>query len=249
MHRFYIPPASWDLDALTLDPGESHHCTSVLRCRTGEKVVAFNGRGLEVTSTIASTGNGIVTLDAIGTTKSEPLPARITLGQAIPKGKTMDLIVQKATELGTVAIAPLLSERTVVTYATDEAEKKKEKWQKVAVEACKQSGQNWLPEVSTPQTIDKFFAGSQSFDLLLIASLETGARHLSKILSEATELSGGRPQDALLLIGPEGDFTPSETNVAKSAGCLPLGLGPIVLRAETAAIYALSILGYELFPS
>jgi 16S rRNA (uracil1498-N3)-methyltransferase len=175
------------------------------------------------------------------------LRAKITLGQAIPKGKNMELIVQKATELGAAGIVPLLSERTVVALGAEEASKKQEKWQRTAVEACKQSGQNWLPEVSLPQTVEKFISSGPSADLLLIASLQPASRGIKEILAEATELAGGdRPASALVLIGPEGDFTPSETNQALTAGFLPLTLGPIVLRTETAAIYSLSVLAHEL---
>jgi 16S rRNA (uracil1498-N3)-methyltransferase len=168
----------------------------------------------------------------------------ITLGQAIPKGKTIELIIEKATELGAAAVAPLLSERTVVQCTADEAAKKKQKWQRVAVEACKQCGQNWLPAVHTPQTPKEFFQTRHSFDLMLIASLQPDARHLKTVLAE---YGPQPPRSVLILIGPEGDFTPAELSLAKSHGCLPVTLGPIILRTETAAFYCLSVLAHELF--
>ncbi len=248
MHRFYIAPESWDPDNLVLDAEESHHCINVLRCTEGSKVVVFNGAGTEATATIASVDSSkAVPLSPISVAKSPPLGARIALAQAVPKGKNRDLIMQKAPELGAAEIFPLLSERTVVTYDADDAAKKAAKWQRVALEACKQSGQNWLPKVHAPVAPDRFLASNPGYELLLVASLGPGAQRLKPVLAEHAELNGGSaPSSALVIVGPEGDFTPSELNLAQSAGCVPLTLGPIVLRSETAAIYTLSILAHEL---
>jgi len=246
MHRFYIAPELWNADNLKLDAAEAHHALDVLRLKVGDRVVVFNGNGVEVTAEIFAMGRSSVDLRAIHTGKSQPLPCKITLGQAIPKGKNMDLIVQKATELGAAAIVPLLSERTVVQVDGDDAAKKREKWQAVAIEAAKQCGQNWLPIVEKPQTPKEFFQKSPRYDLMLIASLQPDARHLKQVLKETTDALGKRIASALVLIGPEGDFTPAEISLAKGSGCAPITLGPIVLRTETAAIYTLSVLGYEL---
>ena len=246
MHRFYIPPAAWNPDALALDEGESHHALNVLRLAPGDKVVVFDGQGAEATALVASESTKrAVSLKVVHRAKTPPLPCRITLAQAIPKGKNMDLIVQKATELGAAEIAPLLSERTVSKVEDNEsAAAKQAKWQATVIEAAKQCGQNWLPTVAAPQTPRDFFAGrgARAFDLMLIASLQPDSRHLRTYLEE----HGSRPASALILVGPEGDFTPAEIALAKSAGCRPVTLGPIVLRTETAAIYCLSVLSYEL---
>jgi 16S rRNA (uracil1498-N3)-methyltransferase len=165
------------------------------------------------------------------------------LGQAIPKGKNMELIIEKATELGAARIVPLLSERTVVSVDSDDALKKKQKWQRVAIEASKQCGQNWLPAVLTPQTPKEFFNGGHGFDLMLIASLQPDAQPLKKLLAD---FGAQRPRKVLVLVGPEGDFTPAEISLAKAHGCRPVTLGPIILRTETAALYCLSVLSHEL---
>ncbi len=252
MHRFYIPPAAWNLDALALDGAESHHALNVLRLTPGEKVVVFNGQGTEVTTQIADVSTKReVRLIPLHKAKTPPLPCRLTLAQAIPKGKNMDLIVQKATELGAAEIAPLLSERTIARLDEGEsAAAKQSKWQATVIEAAKQCGQNWLPTVAVPRTPKDFFAsvGRGAFDLMLIASLQHDSKHLRSLLEEhaAGHPTGGKPASALILVGPEGDFTPAEIGLAKSAGCRPMTLGPIVLRTETAAIYCLSVLSYEL---
>jgi 16S rRNA (uracil1498-N3)-methyltransferase len=242
MHRFYLAPNEWNPDALVLSGSEAHHARNVLRLEEGDKVVLFNGRGREITAAITSTGSRTVELRKLHEAATPPLRCRITLAQAIPKGKNMDLIVQKAVEIGASEIVPILSDRTIVRLDEDDAAQKQAKWQTIAIEAAKQCGQNWLPPVSTPCTLPQFFAERHKFDLQLIGSLQSDALHLKQILSDHRT----RPESVLMLIGPEGDFTPAELNLARSHGCRPITLGPIILRVETAAIYCLSVLSYEL---
>jgi 16S rRNA (uracil1498-N3)-methyltransferase len=244
MHRFYIPPATWNLDALTLDEAETHHAIDVLRMNPGDKAVVFNGRGVEATVEIADISRKSVTLRKVLHGKSAAISCEITLAQAVPKAKAMDIIVQKAVELGASAICPLLSERTVIQVDEGDAERKQQKWQSVAIEAAKQCGQNWLPNVALPCSPKEFFSHPVRYDLMLIASLQPDSMHLKRLLAE---VAGKKPKSVLILIGPEGDFTPAETALAKSHGCRPITLGPIVLRTETAANYCLSVLSYELF--
>jgi 16S rRNA (uracil1498-N3)-methyltransferase len=247
MHRFYLPPADWHPDALRLTGPEAHHARNVLRLQPGDKTVLFNGRGREITAEITTAGARRLELRKLHEATTPPLRCHITLAQAIPKGKNMDLIVQKAVEIGAAAIVPILSDRTIVRLHEDEAAQKQAKWQQVAIEAAKQCGQNWLPEVGTPRSLAQFFAGRPAFDLQLIGSLQSDALHLKRILADyAAAHAGERPASVLMLIGPEGDFTPAELNLARAHGCRPITLGPIILRVETAAIYCLSVLSYEL---
>jgi 16S rRNA (uracil1498-N3)-methyltransferase len=245
-HRFYISPERWSLKPLLLVESEAHHCVDVLRLGVRSRVVVFNGRGSEITAEITAIEKGSVQLKELISARTEPLRCAITLAQAIPKGKNMDLIVQKATELGVAKIVPLLSDRTVVHLEEEELQKKREKWKQVVIEAAKQSGQNWLPEIAGPITPKQFFAEFGRYELPLVASLQNDARSLKKVLADFREQHERRPGSALILVGPEGDFTPAETSWAKSAGCVPVSLGPIVLRTETASIYSLSVLAYEL---
>ena len=246
MPRFYIPPARWNLDRLVLDEDETHHATDVLRMKAGDHAAVFNGEGAQAAVEIASIGKRAMELKLLRPSQSAPPACGITLGQAIPKGKSMDLIVQKATELGATSVVPLLTERTVVQFDARDAEKKRGKWQAVAIEACKQCGQNWLPAVLSPQTLCTLFNGKPAFDLLLIASLQPDALHHKAVLAHYLRATKANPASVLVLIGPEGDFTPAEIALAKAHGCRPITLGPIVLRTETAALYCLSVLSYEL---
>ena len=256
MHRFYISPENWNPDALVLTNAEAHHARDVLRLKRGDKLVVFNGRGREITAEIVDLAKDEIDLRKLHEAETTPLRCRITLGQAIPKGKNMDVIVQKAVEIGAAEIAPILSDRTVVHVDLESAAQKQAKWQQVAIEAAKQCGQNWLPQVRAPRKLRDFFSDvgvdvrvptrSFSFDLRLIGSLQSDARHLKKILANYSSERGQLPTSVLMLVGPEGDFTPAELALARSHGCQPITLGPVVLRVETAAIYCLSILSYEL---
>jgi len=246
MHRFYIAPEHWNPDALKLSESEAHHARDVLRMKRGDRAVLFNGRGREITAEIADLAADEIRLRRLQETETPPLRCRITLGQAIPTGKNMDLIVQKAVEIGAAEIAPLISERTIVDLDAKEAEQKQAKWQQIAIEAAKQCGQNWLPQVHAPRKLKDFFSHTGNFDLRLIGSLQPDAIHLEKILADYTDQHRDRPRNVLMLVGPEGDFTPAELALAKTNGCLPITLGPIILRVETAAIYCLSVLSYEL---
>ena len=285
MHRFYIPLENWNPDALVLRQSEAHHARDVLRMKRGDKAILFNGEGREITAEVIELHRDEIRLRKLHETETPPFRCRITLGQAIPKGKSMDLIVQKAVELGAAEIVPIISERTIVTLHAKEAAQKRAKWRQAAIEAAKQCGQNWLPHVLTPRTLKELFSDvatglrpvaqetshrdvATTFDLRLIGSLQPDAQHLKKILADyshdlrpSSSIGRGnksepeqvgldkvrlKPDRVLILIGPEGDFTPAELALAKSHGCLPITLGPIILRVETAAIYCLSVLSYEL---
>jgi 16S rRNA (uracil1498-N3)-methyltransferase len=246
MNRFYISPENWNPDAPALTGSEAHHARDVLRMKPAEKLVLFNGRGREITAEIVDLSSDGIQLRKLHEAETPALRSRIILGQAIPKGKNMDLIVQKAVEIGAAEIAPIISDRTVVQVDLESAAQKHAKWQQIAVEAAKQCGQNWLPQVHAPRRLGDFFLASTTFDLRLIGSLQPDAQHLKEILADYSNEHQHLPGSVLMLIGPEGDFTPAELALARHHGCRPITLGPIILRVETAAIYCLSVLSYEL---
>ncbi len=248
MYRFFLPPDSLLQDAPALEGDEAHHCLHVLRHNVGDKIVVFDGRGHEATAEISAAAKHSVTLRILHRATTPQVRCRITLAQAVPKGKNMDLIVQKAVELGAAAIDPILSERTVVQLDAADLAAKRAKWQAIALEACKQCGQNHLPDVALPVTPKVFFEQNRPKGLLIIASLQSDSQPLKSVLRAWQDQHDSElPDEVTVFVGPEGDFTPAELSLAKSHGCQPITLGPIILRTETAAIYCLSVLAHELF--
>ena len=244
--RVYCSPGTVNPSEITLSPDESHHLVSVNRAREKDTVVAFDGKGAEWICELSVADRKAARLAVRFTQKAKPLPYRITLGQALPKASGMDAIVRKATEIGVARIVPLESERTQVHLDHDRSEKKTEKWQVAALEAAKQCGNPWLPEIAAVDKAMAFMESAKGYDLKLIASLQPGAKSLKSVLAAYQASRGGPPANVLWLIGPEGDFTPAEMSQSKTFGFEPVTLGPLVLRCETAAVYALSVLSYEL---
>ncbi len=241
MKRFYCP----DFSTGVLGEEESHHAIHVMRLAVGENFTVFNGEGVEGKAKITAVEGDCVRFSVLAKASTAKTHAPIWLGQAITKPKSMDLILQKATELGVSTIFPLQSDRCVAHVDDEKAESKVEKWQKLVLEASKQSGQNWLPKIHLPHAPKKFLQDVPKNAIRLIASLQPEARPMKTVLREVLPTrAAGAP--IVVLIGPEGDFTPAETGEARAAGFSPISLGPIILRAETAAFFVLSALAYEL---
>jgi 16S rRNA (uracil1498-N3)-methyltransferase len=209
-------------------------------------VTVFDGRGTEWICELQEADPRMARLRVRFAQKARPLPYAMTLGQALPKGDGMDAIVRKATELGAARIVPLESERTQVHLAGDRSDRKIGKWKTAAIEAAKQCGNPWLPEIAPVQTAAAFMESARGYDLKLIASLRPDAQPLRAALAGWRAAAPARPPSVVWLIGPEGDFTPAEMSLAQSCGFIGITLGPLVLRCETAAVYALSVLAYEL---
>jgi 16S rRNA (uracil1498-N3)-methyltransferase len=244
--RAYCQPPEREPAEIRLSADETHHLVAVNRAQPGDTVVAFDGHGREWICELAGEPQREARLKVRFRQQARPLPYEITLGQALPKGPFMDAIVRKATELGAARIAPLESERTEVHLDDDRSDRKIEKWQTAAIEAAKQCGNPFVPEILPLQRAAAFMEASRGYDLKLIASLQPGAKPLRSVLAVYAAANGRPPRKVLWLVGPEGDFTPAEMSLSKSAGFEPITLGPLVLRCETAAVYALSVLSYEL---
>ena len=245
MHRFYLPPERCAGDVLRLDGREAHHALNVLRLKHGDLVTVLDGIGNEFMCTVKDVSRNAVTLSVSLKNFASTLPCSVTLLVGVPKGKTIESIIQKSVELGARRIVPILSERVVTQLDDNDAENKRDKWQNVAIEAIKQCGAAWLPKVEAPATIEQFLARKEKFDLSLVGSLQKERRHPREVLREFETKHGRLPQSVGIWIGPEGDFTLEELKAIENSGVLPICLGNLVLRVETAAIYCLSILNYE----
>lgn len=239
--RCHVPTTAWSDPRILLTGGEAHHVLRVLRARVGDHVQLFDGRGRQGEAEIAALARHEVELRLLQTV-AHPRPAvEIHLAQALPREQKMDLIVQKAVELELSGIVPLLTEHCVVQLTAAQRAARSERWREIAVNAGKQSGVAWLPEIAPVRDIGEFLAQPPPWDVLFVGSLAPGAIPLPAALATARQK---QPRTVGVLIGPEGDFTPGELETAAAAGAVPVTLGASVLRVETAAIYLMSILRF-----
>jgi 16S rRNA (uracil1498-N3)-methyltransferase len=206
----------------------------VLRLRPGAPLTLFNGRGGEFAGRIeAARGDAVTVAVAEASATERESPLLLTLAQGVSRGERMDLIVQKATELGVARLLPLLTERSVVRLDAKAAARKLAHWRAIAIAACEQSGRNRLPSLTEPLELREFLAGKA----------EDGTRLLLSPGAALGIADVPRPAGAVtVLIGPEGGLSAEEQERAVAAGFLGVRLGPRVLRTETAAIAALSLL-------
>ena len=238
-HRFYNP----NLSSGTLSEEESHHANDVLRLRPGDSAAVFDGKGNEARVRLTEVSSRAVSYQTLSTTRNAPLPCRVRFGQALIKPAGMDLLIQKLTELGVTEIWPIASERSVTKPSGEK--RISSRWESIALSACKQSGQNWLPKIHEVAPLDHFLASPDPAPPTgrIIGSLQPEAKPLPVLLAAARQ--GATAPSLDLLIGPEGDFTPAEIGRARSAGFQPASLGPLVLRSETASLFLASVLHYE----
>jgi 16S rRNA (uracil1498-N3)-methyltransferase len=230
--RIYLPLILVEGEALGLGEQSAHHVTHVLRLRPGAAVRLFDGKGCEHEGMIREVRHTQVTVEIgkVLTSIPEP-PFAITLAQGIPRGDRMDLILQKAVELGVADVQPLWTARSQTRTSGERLEKRLRHWQGVMISACEQCGRATLPGLETPVEYCSWLTGTH--------------RHNARILlaPEAQQSLGAMqpPGDSiLLLVGPEGGISAEETSLAVAAGFKPVRLGPRILRTETAALAMLA---------
>jgi 16S rRNA (uracil1498-N3)-methyltransferase len=229
MPRVFVPSERLIGGQVVLD-GESHrHLVKVLRLQPGDGVMVFDGGGTEIEARVVAVGPRTIEL-SLGPRRAVTLASvSVTLLQAVPKGERMDLIVQKATELGVSAIVPVLAGRSVARPSASRARR----WQTIAQEAARQSGRADVPAVSDPVPLAQAVAVAPEGARFVLWEEEHG-QSLRRALD-------GPAQAVTLLVGPEGGLAVAEVVEARTHGFVPVGLGPRILRVETAAIVALAL--------
>ncbi|MGZ0657040.1 RsmE family RNA methyltransferase [Coraliomargarita sp. W4R72] len=235
---FLFPEASIESNLLTLDARESHHLVRVFRAKVGETVEVLDGRGTRYLGRIAAADGKAVRVEVDEVLKDAPPMPRVTLLQSVPKGKTMDLILRMATEIGASQVQPIFTDQGDVQIKGERLVSKVEKWRLTMIESCKQCGLGYLPELASPASLADWLRDHSASEgtLRVVASLEDGSRPLREVLEAA-----GTLQEVVVAVGPEGDFTAGEYEALREGGFLPVRLGRNVLRAETAAAYILSV--------
>jgi 16S rRNA (uracil1498-N3)-methyltransferase len=234
INRIYTSSPLKTGSQVALPPSGANHVARVLRLRAGAPLVVFDGTGGEYRAEIVSTsGNEVVVSvgDHIQGVSESPL--RITITQGIPRSERMDWALQKATELGVSVIAPVIAARSVVRLDESQSAKKLDHWRNIVIGACEQCGRNRIPQVLQPKSLREHFATHPKEGLRLVLN-PTAPGSLAGLTSMPTKVE--------LLIGPEGGLDDDELAHAQNAGYVPVRLGPRVLRTETAAVTALSVL-------
>ena len=235
MRRLFVPAEKW-IDARAVIDGEPHrHVARVLRARTGDKLTLFDGNGTETDAEVLSVERDRTTL-ALGPRRhvAAPAGARIVLLQSLARGERMDWIVQKTTELGVHEIIPVAAERSTVRLSAAEAASRRSRWEKIAREAARQCGRADLPTIAPRLPFAKAIEAGPT-GALRLALWEGSQGHPIR-----TALTGS-PQTVTLLVGPEGGLAEQEVALAATASFQMVGLGPRILRVETAAMVAVAL--------
>lgn len=238
MPRFIVSAENIQSGTAVLSDEESRHAIRVLRLSVGSVVELLDGSGTVYRGVVASVSNGIIRV-AIGTTiqNASPSLVQITLCPAVIKSDRMEWMIEKACELGVYAIRPFIASRSVVRVDSERWASKAQRWKKIAEASCKQCGLPRLPDITEPVSLKQLTQTFRDYDLVLIPALSRDRIGLWEVLSSHPGI-----QSALVLIGPEGDFTDDELSLARSAGAVPVTLGSLILRAETAALCVLSVI-------
>ncbi len=240
MRRFTIAPERIEAGHVVFDAEESRHLTRVVRLRPGDTVIATDGAGRDYTvrlETVGEQATGLVLDTASGAGES---PLVITLVQGIPKGDKMEAIVRAATELGVARVLPAVCERTIVRLEPGRWRDRARRWQRVAREAAKQCRRAMVPVVEAPRALAEWLETAPAADLALCL-WEGEAPPLERVLGDVA----GVPRAVLVLVGPEGGLARTEVDAARRRGFQIAGLGPRILRSETAGPAIVAILQHR----
>jgi 16S rRNA (uracil1498-N3)-methyltransferase len=237
--RFFIDPSQASGPTIVVTGDDLRHIRTVLRKQPGDLLTLLDGRGGEYTVRITELGKDAAVTAVLDRRERETRGPAVILGQGIAKADKMDWIVQKATELGVSSIVPLVTERTIVKVP--DQEKRVRRWQKICREAAMQCGRPDIPAVGAILPLSAFLKALEPGPAsLFLMPWEQGTVSLKQVLRDHPA-----PRNMVVLIGPEGGFSPGEADSAAAKGFHPVSLGPSILRTETAALAALSMICYE----
>lgn len=254
MYHFFVEPGQVHEEYVEILGGDVNHMKNVLRMKPGEEITVSDGFGHEYGCRVAELTEDYVRAEILERREvSVELPSRLVLFQCLPKGDKMELIVQKAVELGVSAVVPVASRRCVVKLDAKKADNKVKRWQAIAESAAKQSGRALIPAVEPVTDFASALKQMQQLDVGLIPYecadeiLEDGQTRVSAMDQTRALLSEiKRGQSVGILIGPEGGLEKSEVASAMEAGIRPVTLGKRILRTETAGLCILSVLMFQL---
>lgn len=245
MYHFFVDPSAIGEGKVKITGADLNHMKNVLRMKTGEAVLISDGTGKDYNCQIESYTEGEGILEILSENEdSKELPSRIWLFQGLPKSDKMEVIIQKAVELGAAGVIPVATRNAVVKLDAKKAEAKVRRWQAIAESAAKQSKRSYIPQVGMVMSLKEAFSyiEEQKFDLSMIPyELEKGMDGIKQVLGR---LAPG--QQIAVFIGPEGGFDEEEIKLALKMGVKPVSLGKRILRTETAGPAILALLMMKL---
>jgi len=244
MHRFFVPLQDLDKEKgkVLLRDNRAAHIEKVLRLREGDEIIVSDGQGSSYLSVITRLGKNGVEADLKETLAGSREPElKVILAQSLVKGEKMDLVVQKATELGVKEIIPLVTHRTVVNLTPQKASRRIQRWSTIAREAAQQSHRDEIPFIGELAHLEDILNEKREKALCLFLWEQEKRGSLKEILKNSKPF-----EELVIFVGPEGGFTPEEAELARCHGSFSATLGPRILRAETAALSALTMVLYEL---
>lgn len=245
MQRFFVTPAQVGEEEIYIEGSDVNHMKNVLRMKAGEELMVSDGNNWQYRCAVKEYLPEKAVLKIL---KKElvdtELPSKLYLFQGLPKQDKMELIVQKAVELGVCQVIPVMTRRCVVKLDAKKAAKKVSRWQQIAESAAKQAGRGYIPEIRDVMTLEEALAFAGQLDVRLIPyELAEGMEHTRDVIGKI--MPG---QSVGIFIGPEGGFEKEEVEQAVEKGVLPVTLGKRILRTETAGLAVLSVLMYRLEP-
>lgn len=245
MQRYFLANSQFQDQSVTIHGEDAHHIVRVMRMTEGMQVYCCNEEGRTYICEITNFTNDEVKLRVVKwVEETKELPIKVSIASGLPKGDKLELIIQKATELGAHQFVPFNAARSIVKWDDKKGSKKLERFNKIAKEAAEQSHRNVLPAVQAPVSIDMLIKMSQNIDYKIVAYEEEAKQgEQSRFASILSKIQPG--QSMLVLFGPEGGLTDQEIEKLVNNGFVSCGLGPRILRTETAPLYVLSAISYH----
>lgn len=241
MQRYFIHPEQFGEKTVIIIGDDAHHLQKVMRAKEGQQIICCDGVSREAIVEITELTKGLITALIIEKLEMNNEPnTKVWIAQSLPKADKMESVIQKCTEIGASRFIPFISDRTIVQYDQKKEAKRLERWEKIAKEAAEQAHRNRIPTIDPPMSWNHLLELLPELQLALICYEKETALTFKAMLQKHLPL-----ENILIIIGPEGGFTPKEIKEAEEAGCQSISLGKRILRTETAAMTALTCILYE----
>ncbi|WP_408006840.1 16S rRNA (uracil(1498)-N(3))-methyltransferase [Pseudalkalibacillus sp. A8] len=247
MQRYFVQPDQMTDETVTISGEDIKHISKVMRMGTGDQVICSDNHGRVARCTITEiTDTSVQLVISEWISSKTELPISVTIAQGLPKHDKLEMIVQKGTELGANQFIPFQASRSIVKWDSKKSKKKTERLQKIIKEAAEQSHRNRMPECSEPVSFNKLISLSESFTIKIVAYEEQAKLNETSRLAKLFSNADIENDDIIVVIGPEGGLTKDEVQRLQDAGFVVCGFGPRILRTETASLYVLSAVSYQL---